>query len=228
MFTLTPKKFYAMKSFAILFLLFLAIMGCQRKMETSENIDLAQPKKDSLTHSNNSKVLPDSTLTTPQEKPKLTLTSNALQLVNPITGSTREISFGMPLDQLVALTNQVLELEVSSVGINGECGAGPLKMATWSNGLTLAFEEDKAKNEWLFAGWYLGKVANPTSTLTTMASIGIGSTRAEMESAYVIEIFKSSLGQEFSTESGLYGIFSGTGKDAKITDLWSGVSCIFR
>jgi hypothetical protein len=101
-------------------------------------------------------------------------------------------------------------------------------MATWSNGLILVFQEDKAKNEWIFEGWYLGKVTNSKETLTTMAGIGIGSTRSEMEDVTVIEVFESSLGHEFSTESGLYGLFSGTGKDAKITDLWSGINCIFR
>ncbi|ERM81866.1 hypothetical protein P872_06935 [Rhodonellum psychrophilum GCM71 = DSM 17998] len=217
-----------MKSFTLLFFLFILLIGCQRKDERSDNSDLDKTSKDTLNSTEKPNILPDSALKPANEKPILALTSNALQLVILLTGSTREISFGMPLDQMVALMDQVLELEVSNVGLNGECGAGPLTMATLSNGLTLVFQEDKTKNEWVFEGWYLGEVANSKATLTTIAGIGIGSTRAEMEDVTIIEVFESSLGQEFSTESGLYGVFSGTGKDAKITDLWSGISCIFR
>ena len=61
-----------------------------------------------------------------------------------------------------------------------------------------------------------------------MAGIGIGSTLQQMQSAYVIKLTKTSLGNEFSTSSRLYGIFDGPGKDAKITDMWSGLACIFR
>ena len=61
-----------------------------------------------------------------------------------------------------------------------------------------------------------------------MAGICIGSKLQEMELAYIIKINKTSLGNEFSTSSGLYGIFNGRGKDAKITDMWSDLMCIFK
>ena len=158
----------------------------------------------------------------------LSLTSNALQLVNSQTGSSTEINFGKPLDEMVETINKVLQSKVSSIGINSECGAGPLKMAVWKNGLNLIFKEQKSKNEWQFVGWYLGKASGNLQTLKTMAGIGIGSTLQQMHSAYVIKLTKTSLGNEFSTSSGLYGIFDGPGKDAKITDMWSGLTCIFR
>ncbi len=158
----------------------------------------------------------------------LALTSNALQLVNSQTGSTREIPLGKPLGETVETINNVLQTKVSSIGINGECGAGPLKMAVWKNGLNLIFKEQRSNKEWQFAGWYLGKVAGNVQKLTTMAGIGIGSSRQEMESAYTIKVNKTSLGYEFSTSSGLYGIFDGAGKHAKMTDMWSGLTCIFR
>ena len=158
----------------------------------------------------------------------LSLTSNALQLVNSQTGSSTEINFGKPLDEMVETINKVLQSKVSSIGINSECGAGPLKMAVWKNGLNLIFKEQKSKNEWQFVGWYLGKASGNLQTLKTMAGIGIGSTLQQMQSAYVIKLTKTSLGNEFSTSSGLYGIFDGSGKDAKITDMWSGLTCIFR
>lgn len=158
----------------------------------------------------------------------LAITSNALQIVNGNTGSTSEITFGKSLDELVELTNKILQIKASSIGINSECGAGPLKMAVWKNGLSLIFKEHKSNGLWQFAGWYVGKPVNNTKSLQTMAGIGIGSTRDEMEAAYVIKVTKTSLGYEFFTTSGLYGIFDGPNKNAKITDIWSGLTCIFR
>jgi hypothetical protein len=61
-----------------------------------------------------------------------------------------------------------------------------------------------------------------------MAGIGIGSRLEEIQSAYEIEVRKTSLGYEFSTAAGMYGILDGAGKNAKIINLWSGVSCNFR
>ena len=165
-----------------------------------------------------------------QPKPAalLVLTSNALQIVNSNTGSTSAIEFGKPFDELVQLMNKILEDSVASTGINKECGAGPLKMAVWKNGLNLIFREQKSNGVWEFVGWYISKPKNNTKPLQTMAGIGVGSSRAAMEEAYVIKVNKSSLGYEFSTSAGLYGIFDGPGKNAKITDIWSGTTCIFR
>ena len=159
---------------------------------------------------------------------RLALTSNALQLVNSMSGSTTEITFGKPLEQMVETLNKVFESEVASIGINSECGAGPLKMAVWKNGLNVVFQKQKSSGEWQFAGWYIGKSAGNLKGLQTMAGIGIGSTRQQMESAYVIKLSKISLGNEFSTTAGLYGILDGTDNNAKITDMWSGLTCIFR
>ncbi|WP_152559862.1 hypothetical protein [Hymenobacter sp. IS2118] len=160
----------------------------------------------------------------------LALTSNALQLVSQPSGTTREIPFGMAQEQLIGIISKVLQAEPRSVGINSECGAGPLKMASWSNGLTLVFQEKKAGTalQWQFVGWYAGAASGATPKPTTMAGVGIGSTRTELEGAYAVKVAESTLGQEFSTTSGLYGILDGPGQTAKITSLWSGTSCNFR
>ena len=70
---------------------------------------------------------------------KLVLTTNALQLVHRKTGSTIEIPFGKPIDQMIEITTTALQSKPSSIGIINECGAGLLKMASWINGLTLVF-----------------------------------------------------------------------------------------
>lgn len=95
----------------------------------------------------------------------LALTSNALQLVNSNTGSTSQIAFGKPLEELVEITNKILQEKVSSIGVNSECGAGPLKMALWKNGLNLIFKEQKADGLWQFVGWYVSKPSNNKKTL---------------------------------------------------------------
>lgn len=163
----------------------------------------------------------------------LALTSNALQLVNKQTGTTTEIGFGMPIDQLTDIVNNVLQSKFSNIGINTECGAGPLKIVRWNNGLGLVFKEKKVKAgepslDWFFEGWYTNTPKPNTTAPATIAGIGIGSSRAQMEEAYVIKVTKTSLGYEFATTSGLHGIFNGGGKDARITFMWSGTSCNFR
>ncbi|MDF1517953.1 MAG: hypothetical protein RQ864_05820 [Lutibacter sp.] len=170
---------------------------------------------------------------TKNNKQSLVLTSDALQLVNQITGSSNELPFGTPENQLTEIINNTLESKAVNIVVNTECGAGPLKMVAWSNGLTLVFQENNTKSaepktDWLFQGWLIDGTKEGAQKLTTMAGIGIGSTLAEMQSAYEIEVKKTSLGQEFSTASGLVGILDGTGKDAKIIHLWAGVSCNFR
>lgn len=156
----------------------------------------------------------------------LALSENGIQIIKQSNGASNEISYGNPLTQTLNTIEKVLKLK-ANLSTNTECGAGVLKMATWDNGLTLLFQEKK--NEWLFAGWAAHTAKNADLKLTTMAGIGVGSTRKEMESAYVINVNKTSLGYEFTTKSGnLFGILDGAGEDAKITNLWSGVSCNFR
>ncbi len=89
--------------------------------------------------------------------------------------------------------------------------------------------QEKKNTEWLFVGWAANKATKPKLKLTTIAGVGVGSKRKDMEDAYVIDVAKTSLGYEFSTKAAdLFGIFDGATKNAEITNLWSGVSCTFR
>ncbi|MET4074453.1 hypothetical protein [Hymenobacter sp. UYCo722] len=219
-----------MKQLVLVPLFISLLAGCQHSPDTAQSAPTAAAAPGTApgpVQPTSSAATPDSVAARPQ---LLALTSNALQLVSQPTGSTREIPFGMPQDELVGIVSKVLQTEPKSVGINSECGAGPLKMASWSNGLTLVLQEKKAgaAREWQFVGWYAGVASGATPKPTTMAGVGIGSTRAELEGAYVVKVAKSTLGQEFCTTSGLYGILDGPGKEAVITSLWSGTSCNFR
>ena len=157
----------------------------------------------------------------------LALSANAIQIINQANGSAKELGFERPFEQTIETVEKVLKLKPIVI-LNSECGAGPLKIASWSNGLSLIFRK-KQHDGWLFAGWAANQAKNPELKLTTMAGIGVGSTRKDMEGAYVIKVTKTSLGYEFHTNANnLFGIFDGANEKAKITHLWSGVSCNFR
>ncbi len=100
----------------------------------------------------------------------------------------------------------------------------------FENGLVLMFQPDKESSEKMkFVGWSVSERKSSNKNLTTMANIGIGSTKAELEAAYNVEIKTTSLGQEFSTiPKGLYGIIDGTSDASQINFMWSGLSCNFR
>lgn len=158
----------------------------------------------------------------------LVLASNALQILNEETGSTTDLLFGMEVDQLEDIVSTTLESDFKGRQLNTECGAGPLTMSSWENGLTLVFQENKNSKTWEFAGWFLDGSGSASGELATTSGVRIGSTLTDLEQDYSAEVKQTSLGHEFSTSSGLYGILSGPGKDAKIKSMWSGMSCNFR
>ena len=223
-----------MKFSSFLILISVLLLNCQNKDNQAPKAPIKK-KADTLhiVEESNQKTTDSVTAIQTQKTHQLILTPNALQAINTTTGSTSEIPFGKPFDEMKEIVTRILQSKPISEGINAECGAGPLKMASWNNGLTLVFQKKgvpsvESETPWEFAGWYVSLNPRNTTKITTMSGIGIGSTRGEMESAYVIIVKKSSLGYEFSTTSGLYGIFDGMGKEAKITNMWSGVSCNFR
>lgn len=199
------------------------VSACQSNTQNTSNAD-STLNNDSLAITKADTV---EKVETQEIKATIAITSNSIQIVNQNTGSTKEIAFGMPLEEMVKIVENIYKSK-ANININSECGAGPLKFATWDNGLTLLFQEKK-KDEWLFAGWAANEPKNKENKLTTMANIGIGSARKEVESAYVINVSKTSLGYEFSTKTeDLFGIIDGGNENSKITNMWSGVSCNFR
>lgn len=158
--------------------------------------------------------------TTPTATQKIALDSEGLRFVDPDSGSTRPLPFGTEIEQTVkAVTNQLGEPRDRSV--NPECGAGPLTFVSWANGLNLLFAENQ------FVGWSVNDRVAIANQLTTMAGVGIGSTRAELSEAYNATFQETSLGYEFTADD-LYGILSSSAPNAQITALWAGTSCNFR
>lgn len=165
--------------------------------------------------------------------PIVSLDGEGLRLVDPKSGATRPLGFGVSEAQLKLVSERLKG--PAEVGRAEECGAGPLAFLRWDDGLTLYSLDG------LFAGWSLDETGAPAAVpakagakgakaaarLTTISGIGIGSTRAQLLDVYDAKIEQTTLGTEFNA-AGLSGILDGTGAKARVTNLWSGVNCVFR
>jgi len=154
----------------------------------------------------------------PAPRPLLNLSGDGLTLVDPDTGASRALDFGLG-EAIILTAVSAARGEVRVQAENSECGAGPLEYAIFDGGLTLWFQQDR------FEGWALGSDA--AQDLRTAAGLGVGSTRAELEAAYVATVAETSLGNEFQAGD-LFGILSSPDPQGRVTALWAGVSCIFR
>lgn len=160
------------------------------------------------------------------EKPNLVvaLDGEGLRLIDPETGSSRLLSFGM--DRTAVETGVSGHLgDVQGRSSNDECGAGPMDFSEFGN-LTTNFQDDA------FVGWSVGS-GDGDATLTTMSGVGVGVSRKQMAETIIFETFDdSSIGFEFYTggeePGGFSGLFESEAPDAKITDFWAGTNCIFR
>lgn len=162
--------------------------------------------------------------------PIISLDGEGLRLIDPKSGATRPLAFGVDEAQLRLVAEKLKG--PAKAGRNDDCGAGALAYLSWDDGLTLYALDG------LFAGWALDESqaaapakapakGEPPSRLTTISGVGIGSTRAELLDAYDATIEQTSLGTEFNA-AGLSGILEGTGARARVTHLWSGVNCVYR
>lgn len=149
--------------------------------------------------------------------PAVNLAPDELTIVMA-NGSAHHINFGMAQDEAVAPLTATLGAPTST-GKNPECGAGPLDNVDYKGGLTLYFQEGK------FAGWALD--GRDGGDYTTANGIGIGSTLKDLRAEGPVSVEESSIGHEFAAGD-LYGLLSANAPDGKVTDLWAGVSCIFR
>ena len=148
------------------------------------------------------------------------LASNGVTFPNPGgRGTGLEVAFGRAEAEVIVTLTQ-FRGAAPTLSENGECGAGPLKFATWDDGLQLLFQNGA------FVGWAAG--SQTPRGFRTNSGIGIGSTQAQLRAAHPgVEIAVSSLGPEFGADD-VYGLFSGSTPTATVTNLWAGVSCNFR
>ena len=148
----------------------------------------------------------------------LGLAPDGLQLVEASSGKTYPIPFGTPEKDAVDRV-QKARGDVVDEGQNDECGAGMVGYANFNGNVSMLFQDGK------FAGWSINEGGD--TKVTTMAGVGLGSTRQALDKAYTVTVEESSIGTEFAAGD-LSGLLSGKGPDARITDLWAGVTCIAR
>jgi hypothetical protein len=162
-------------------------------------------------------------MTTPAgEGLALDLDTGGLIVVVADTGSTRPVAFGQAKAEALAMLNKAQGV-VGKESVNAECGAGPLTFVAWPDGLTALFQDGK------FAGWSVDE--RGAGTLAFMNGVGIGSTRAELAAQFAgTKVEETTLGVEFRLpdDSMTGGLLNGRDQAATITDLWAGVTCMFR
>lgn len=144
---------------------------------------------------------------------KLAVEGKGLRLVRFGTGSTTPLAFGLSREAVLAPLEKLRG--PAGQGVNPECGS---EYADWADGLGLNFKGGK------FVGWALD--GRSAGAITTMAGLGIGSTRDTL-GAYDYKVVRTSLGSEFSAGD-LHGLLNSAARDAKVTNLWAGEVCIAR
>lgn len=152
-------------------------------------------------------------------QPKLAIDPDGLRWFMPPTGAARPLPFGMTQADTLSALERVRGK--AAKGTNADCGAGPVQYANWADGLSLVFQNGR------FAGWSLdGRAADG---ITTADGIGIGTTRAELDSAIgtPLVVRATSIGTEF-TAGAYYGVFDGRVANSRITNMWTGVNCVAR
>ncbi len=168
-----------MKHQLIFYLLIISLSSCDNK----KNSTVEQPAADSS-------IMEPSAISAQDTLPSantsasrsLILTSEALQVMNKETGSTIDIPFGMEIEQAVETVNNTLGEKYRARQVNLECGEGPMEITSYGNGLKLLFQtnshkDSEGKSSKKFRGWLLDDSGVPKE-ITTMAGIGIGSTKA--------------------------------------------------
>ena len=163
--------------------------------------------------------LPEASLAAPSsEDPVLAVEGEGLRLFNAKTTSATPIPFGRPQAEVLATLERVRGS--AGKGVNKDCGAGPVEYANWPDGLSLVFQRNR------FVGW--GLDARAAGALSTASSVGPGSTRKQLETAYAdVRVSRTSLGEEFNA-GGFSGLIDGSKSSSKITDMWAGISCVAR
>lgn len=149
----------------------------------------------------------------------LALTDEGLFLVEEENGSTTLLPFGMAMDTVQSAVTELLG-SPEEVSANEECPGDPFVSAIWADGLVLNADGEE------FVGWSVRPEAG-SAQFTTLSGIGVGSSREDLEMAYTVTVFESTIGTEF-TAGQLAGLLSDPTPAAEITDFWAGTVCIFR
>lgn len=132
---------------------------------------------------------------------------------------TRPVEFGADRATVSAVLTQYLG-PVTSTELP-ECGQGP-RTALATGPFNTLFDGE------LFVGWSVDGRGRPEPP-TTLRGIGIGSTLADVQSAYEVSVTTGTLGVEFFTRDGQFGgLLDAEGPGGTVTELHAGETCFFR
>jgi hypothetical protein len=144
-------------------------------------------------------------------------------LVYTATTRTRLLPFGAPASELESALTRVWG-PWREGSRRSDCGAEPPTLLSWSNGVTVLLEDD------VFAGWTAARPradGAPLPAVQSMAGLGVGTERTEVEEAYVLQVRETTLGTAFEA-GGISGVLEDASAAAEVTSLWAGRACLFR
>jgi hypothetical protein len=149
----------------------------------------------------------------------LRLTGGGLATASPGLHSSGQLTFGQTRDEVLASITAIRG-QPTDKGRNEDCPTGAVDFASFGP-LDLHFQNNR------FVGWVMDGPATPP--IEEEYGLRIGWTRTDLqESDQGPPTFKtSSLGQEFDF-NGIGGLLDGPGRNAKVTTLFSGVTCFAR
>jgi hypothetical protein len=146
---------------------------------------------------------------------RLALDAEGLRLLNAVSGASRLIPFGTTRTDALRAIESAQRTPARATGVNDACRAA---YVAWKNGLTVWFGGER------FVGW---SVQAGEAGPGTAAGLKVGSSRGELDGAYAAKIGKSTLGTQFRAGA-LAGLLDSDRPDARVTELWAGVTCIAR
>lgn len=203
------------KQFAAL-LLMLVTASCGGGANDNEAADAAVVNNSALAPID---APPDVVATAPAPAAALALNTEGLQAVVGESGRTSMIPFGQPIAEVIAAVSRITGERPSADAVNSECGAGPIRIVEFGEGLTLLAQEDR------FAGWQSDRAGH-----TTIDGIGVGTPRAELNESQP-KVEPSTLGTEWRIgegEKALGGLLSDETSNGRVSAIWAGLTCHFR
>ena len=155
-----------------------------------------------------------------QEAPGLVPGPDGLELLDPLSETTRPFPFGTDRVIVLAALEAILG-PPDDFGTNEECGAGPLRYAVWSGGLGTWFRGNE------FVGWELADRPGDDDNVVTGGGLSLGMARPALEDAASPAVEPTTVGTEFAV-GGVRGLLDGDGPGATVSRLWAGTTCAAR
>ncbi len=156
---------------------------------------------------------------------RVALDGEGLRLVETPSGRTRLLAFGTPAQVAQDALTRAWGAAAEPAELP-DCGAEPPTQLAWPNGMRVLLVNGA------FTGWSASRPASgaeplPGAAVQSMAGLGVGVERTEVEGAYALQVRQTTLGTEFEA-GGIFGVFEDATPDAEVVSLWAGRACLYR